>query len=537
MNGFYTGLTITGGTLTLSANAIINGDTIQIPTLRSATLELDLKQKTVTDPSADAGLDATASIVVLPKTFTLAFTALGSSIKAGNAACTAFGTSTQMLFANRPPQWIDFLGQILIPYNTTVIGNDPASFEVAASASALNKLKGSAKIGVNSGWLLPAAQVSAAQLGDAAGTGSLCIGLEKGISANWKGLKGGNTQLNAPAIIAEPGMLTVIDFFAANAIATQKWTLWQNTGAKHHSTIAIGFGKVFPFVFVSASKGTELLMYFCNYKASIDKPVDANGNPFNIQSSVAVGGILQNGKDFKVLLLDTDLFYDGNAASPQPYKHYSIALRNALFTTSPAYSLFLTGDLEEDNSVTKGSLALMFGIGRYLPTLPDPYVSSFTVFLRGGAGLQQQQGLTQMALAAFVKWPNPPQADPADPAVDPAYVYFRFAPLSLPSPPKTISVINLQGNNNNRLSITGRNFQTGMSAYNQAIIPHINENNAGTLVGPQIKIDAAGGLNKKLNLPGAINLQDAGVRATLDDLKKILRWQILITKTSTCGWC
>ena len=519
LNGYYTGLTISGGSLTLSANAVINGDTIVVPTLRSGELELELKQQPVPTASANAGFDATASIIVLPKTFSLAFSVLGSTVKAGDAACTVYGNSTQLLFASKPPQWIDFLNHILIPYTTSSIGNDPASFQVTAAASALNKPAGNAKIGTNSGWLLPAAQVNAAQLGDAAGTGSLCIGLQKGLTTSWKGLKGGNTKLNAPAIIAEPGMLTIIDFFAENTIAKQKWVLWQNTGVKHHSAITIGFGKVFPFVFVSASKGTEQLMYFCNYKASFDKPVDANGNPFHIQSTVAAGAIMQNEKDFKVLLLDTDLFYDGNASSPQLYKRYSIALSNALFTTSPAYSLFLTGDLQDDNIVTKGSMALMFAIGMYLPTLPDPYVSSFTAFMRDGAG-GRQQGLTQMALAAFVKWPDRGIADPANPSNDPAYLYFRFAPLNLPNPPKPIVVTHLPGTVNNTLTITGRDFQTGISAYNQKITLRINAGNAGTLVHPEVKINAEGGIGKKLNLPGRINLQDAGVRATLDDLKK-----------------
>ncbi|HTL07485.1 MAG TPA: hypothetical protein VL307_04475 [Chitinophagaceae bacterium] len=520
LNGFYTGLTISGGQLNFSAKALINGDAIVLPTLSNATLQLDLKQKTVTNPSADAGFDATAALIQLPKNCSLSFSVLGSSITAGDASCTVFGNSTQFSFANKTPQWIDFLHHILIPYNCSSIGNTPAAFVIADSASKLNNFAGSAKIGNNSGWLLPAAQVSAAQLGNAAGTGALCIGLEKGLSAQWKGLKGGSTKLLAPAIIAEPGMVSVIDFFAENTSAKQQWVLWQNSGAKHHSSITLGFGKGFPFVFVSASSGTEQLLFFCNYKAALDKPVDANGDPFPVQSTIALGAIMQNGKDYKVMLLDTDLLYDGNPQSQQLFKKYSIALRNALFITSPAYSLFLTGELLDDNTVIKGSLALMFGIRLYLPTLPDPYVSSFTAFLGRGAG-QQQTGLTQMALGAFVKWPNPAVADPAQPANDPGYLYFRFAPLQLPPPPKPTPGVILPGTfNNNRLAITGRNFQTGISAYNQRITLHINAANAGTLVNPEVKMDINGGVGKKLAVPGRTNLQDPGVRTTLEDLKK-----------------
>ncbi|HXO77530.1 MAG TPA: hypothetical protein VN824_19895, partial [Puia sp.] len=305
----------------------------------------------------------------------------------------------------------------------------------------------------------PAAKVDPSQLGEAAGTGALCIGLQKGISANWKGLKGGRTNLNHPAIIVEPGMLTGIDFFAENTAARQKWTLWQNSGSAHHSDITLAFGKIFPFIFVSASKGTEQVTYFCNYKASFDKPVDANGSPFDISSTIALGSIIQTGTTFRILVLDTDLLFDGNAANPAASKRYSIALRNALFNVSSPYSLFLSGDLIDENTVTKGALSLMFAIRLYLPTLPDPYVASYTAFLRDPAGLQT--GLGRMALAAFVKWPDPGAAvDAGDQADDPAYLYFRFAPLNLPTPPPRTDA--------NALPVN-RNFQTGVMSFNQNI--------------------------------------------------------------------
>jgi hypothetical protein len=98
---------------------------------------------------------------------------------------------------------------------------------------------------VNSGWLLPAAEVDPKQLGQAAGTGALCIGLAKGISASWKGLTGGDTMLLHPAILAEPGLIAVVDFFATNVYGKQKWVLWRNAGSKHHSEITLTFGPAF----------------------------------------------------------------------------------------------------------------------------------------------------------------------------------------------------------------------------------------------------------------------------------------------------
>ncbi|HTI92562.1 MAG TPA: hypothetical protein VL727_18330, partial [Puia sp.] len=459
LNGYYTGLKITGGMLDLTIDAVINGETILIPPSATGTLQLDLKQNIVTDPSPDAGFDATAATVQLPRNVSVQFNSLASTIQAADSSCTVLANDTRLKFRNSAPIWIDFLSQILVPYSASTNSDTPDTFQVGSSASKLCTLAGTAKYDTNTGWLLPAAKVDPSQLGEAAGTGSLCIGLQKGISASWKGLKGGRTNLIHPAIIVEPGMLTGIDFFAENTAARQKWTLWQNSGSAHHSDITLAFGKTFPFIFVSASKGTEQVTFFCNYKAALDKPVDANGNPFNISSTIALGGVIQTGTTFRILLLDTDLLFDGNAANPAASKRYSIALRNALFNVSSPYSLFLSGDLKDTNTVTKGSLSLMFAIRLYLPTLPDPYVASYTAYLRDPAGLRS--GLGKMALAAFVKWPDPAAvANAGDNAGDPAYLYFRFAPLNLPTPPPQRAA--------NGLPVS-RNFQTGVSVFNQNI--------------------------------------------------------------------
>src|SRR6185295_4447922 len=113
---------------------------------------------------------------------------------------------------------------------------------IFSSNSKLCRYKGKAKLKTGSGWLLPAAKVNPSQLGAAAGTGALGIAVSNGITAAWKGLKGGLTKLIQPGIIVEPGMVTVLDFFAENIQGKQRWTLWKNSPAKHHSEITLSFG-------------------------------------------------------------------------------------------------------------------------------------------------------------------------------------------------------------------------------------------------------------------------------------------------------
>src|ERR1039457_4433639 len=269
LQGYYTGLKVSGGTLELSENAEVSQEQVLINPNVIATIQLDLNQNAVTTPSSDAGFDATAAVIQLPKTFSLRFNALTSMVTASEASCTAFGCDAEFQFENQPPAWMALLGQILIPYAVKTTGDSPETFQIKSSDSKLCAVVSSAKINTGSGWLLPAAKIDPAQLGQAAGTGSLCISLLKGINSTWKGLKG-ITHLNHPAILVEPGMVTVIDFFAENIYGRQKWVLWQNAGSKHHSEITLGFGKSFPFVFITASKGSEGVIYFCSHKAAFD---------------------------------------------------------------------------------------------------------------------------------------------------------------------------------------------------------------------------------------------------------------------------
>ena len=469
LQGYYTGLKIRRGVLELSADAEINNGRIIINAGVNATLNLDLDQNTATSPSTEAGFDATAAAVHLPENCELRFNTGGGKLVAANADCEVFGCEVEFRFKNTAPVWIPQIGQILLPYSVTATGNSPDTFEVRSSDSLLCNYAGSAKMDGASGWLLPAAKIDPSQLGNAAGTGALCIGLSKGLTANWKGLRGSLTKLIQPAIIVEPGMLTVADFFANNVEGKQRWILWKNAGTEHHSDLTLRFGKAFPFIHVSASKGSEAVLFFCSHVASFDRPVDANGSPFVIESSIALASILQTGADFRASLFDNDLLFDGSVNKPAAFKKCSIILRNAYFGTTRPYSLFLSGELTNDDEVTKGVVALLFGIYLYLPTLPDPYVASYLTSVRGRG--VSEFGRLQMALAGFVKWPDPSKDEVAEDGTveNPAYVYFKFAPLD--------QSLLLGRSSSDTTTVTTdparpavNNFQVGVRTFNRNII-------------------------------------------------------------------
>jgi hypothetical protein len=429
LQGYYTGLKIRGGTLDLSQAATTSGDNIVIPAGSTASLHLDLEQAPAPPAPQDAGIDGREAVVQLPKRFDLTFQLLASNVVGGRASCMVFGCQVDFKPSGQTPIWLPLIGQILIPYKANTHTNTPDHFEIASSKSALCTAEGRAQIDqALTGWLLPAAKIDPMNVGAAAGIGALCVTMNKGLSATWRDLTRAKTTLLHPGVIVEPGLVTLLDFTASNVNGRQRWTLWRNANTKHRSEVTLTFGKLFPFVFVSSAANSEGVFFFCGLKAEIDRPVDANGKPFSVQSRVAFGATVQIGKTFHAAVLDTDLL-DIQFGSPLAFGRHSLALSNALFTVSPPRSLVLFGVLE-NSRITSGLLALTHDIYRYLPTLPDPYVSSYTGFARervasGFAGAQR-------ALTGFVKWPDesPLPQDAPDPDDPRAFVYYKLTPVS-----------------------------------------------------------------------------------------------------------
>jgi hypothetical protein len=453
LQGCYTGLKIRGGSIDLSQAATVSGDNIFIPVGATCSLHLDLDQGAAPPTPQDAGLDAAEAVVQLPKALDLKFQLLATTVAAAKASFTVFGCQVDFTQSGQTPIWLPLISQILIPYKAITHTNVPDHFEVVSSKSKLCAPEGRAPIDPTlTGWLLPAAKIDPMTVGAAAGIGSLCVTMHKGLSATWRDLTRSKTTLLHPGVIVEPGLVTLLDFTASNVNGRQRWTLWRNANTRHRSEVTLTFGKVFSFVFVSSANNSEGVFCFCGLKAEIDRPVDANGKPFRVQSVVAFAATLQIGKTFHAVALDTDLL-DAQFGSPNAFERSSVALRNAFFTVSPPRSLVLFGVLEASR-ITSGLLALTHDIYRYLPTLPDPYVSSYTGFTRD-RGVSTFAG-TQQALTGFVKWPDAsPLAhnapDPEDPR---AFVYYKLTPV-----------------NAYQIRQTGepatRTFRSGLSTFNQ----------------------------------------------------------------------
>ncbi len=458
--GRYTGLRIAGGSLTLPQAVTVSHDSIIVPAAAAASLHLDLDPPTPPGGPRTAGIDAAEASVRLPATFDLTFHQHASQVHAAAAKCTVFGCEVSFRPKAGAPAWLAPIGQILVPYAAKTHADSPDRFAIATSKSALCTVEGEAPIDpALTGWLLPAAQVDASHLGQAAGTGALCIALGKGLRANWRDLARAKTMLQHPGIVAEPGLVTVLDFTAANANGRQRWTLWRHPTTPHHAEVTLTFGKAFPFAFVTSAADSEGVFFFCGLDARLDRPLDANGTPFPVRSAVGFAATLQAGPAFHALLVDTDL-PDTSLGAPAGTAHFSLALRNAFFTVSPPRSLALFGVLERGR-ITRGTLALTHAILRYLPTLPDPYAASYVHTVR--ETMARGLGGTQQALTGIVRWPDlAPLAHDAPQPDDPrALVHYRLTPVD----PYAVRA-------GEHRPAAERNFLTGLATFDQVLPVH-----------------------------------------------------------------
>lgn len=456
LQGHYTGLRISGGSIELSQAATVASGSVVLAPTTTVKVHLDLRQQSAPSGPHDAGVDAVDATVRLPKTLELSFQLQSSTVAADAASCTVFGCEVDFTPTGQAPVQIASTPNILVPFAATTRTNAPDQFDVVSSKSALCSLSGRAPIdAAGTGWVLPATKADPLMLGEAAGVGALGIALKKGLTATWKNLKGRPTTLHHPGIIVEPGLVTALDFTASNPEGRQRWTLWRNAAIKHHSQVVLSFGKMFPFVFVSSAANSEGVFCFCSHSADIDRPVDANGRPFTVRSPVAFAATLQTGATFQALLYDNDLLEEEIASQKSPGRH-SIALRNAVFQVGSPRSLALFGTLEGDR-LTSGTLALSHDIRLYLPTLPDPYVASYTPYLRDTAALGF--GRLQQSLTGFVKWPDPSAniGGATEDANAQAYVFYQLTP---PQPPPAV------------FASPSRDFQSGVVTFDRDLQSH-----------------------------------------------------------------
>ena len=432
--GYYSGLTIRGGTIKLNAAPqLINGQ-LTISPNTVVTVQLQLQQPGVigADATSPYGIDARNASLQLPQTFAFRFSGTQSLIgEVGEAQWNVYGHTADFRWNNeQQPIYDNLLHRVLIP----MVCSTP-DFTVRDCQSPFYQVRGSAAI-ASSHWALPAAPIDILNPTSAAGIGALVVKGNPGLTTDWQGLKGGSINLVQPYILAEPGRIAISDLAAGNGVCQQKLNLWKDAQNPFGSTIQLQYSQAAPFFYNTFANGSEAIAILCNADIQIDRPVTAAGQALQIRSKNSLL-MLAVTKLFKlVYLFDDNIFFDNIQIKPLKLPDaIALALNNALFKTTPVNGCVLFGLLADDFiKVKQAALFLTFGIYAYLPTLPDPYAANlgglrfqFRGTQTNFAGASAVGGQVWLWLVCFINWKPAPTADAPD--FDAVTVSFYFAPL------------------------------------------------------------------------------------------------------------
>jgi len=435
--GFYTGLTIKGGTISFSAAPQIVGDKFTIAPTTNVAVKLDLRQPAVSDadPSSPYGVDARAAELDLPAQFAFHFNGQGRAFdEISNARWVVYGHQASFQWQSQTqPTYDAALKRVLIPFTCS-----QENFQVSDNQSPFHSLQGDAPI-TASAWALPAAPIDVMNPTPAAGIGGILIRGGKSLTSAWSGLQDGDLHLNQPSLLAEVGSILVGDVSAGNVFGQQTFDLWKDEQNTHGAKLQLQIPDKTPLLYFSHVNGSEGISVLAHADAQSDRPVTVAGSALEIRSKNSLVLIIAAKANKGILLFDENVLQDNLDPSqkpPMPPQPIALALRNALFKTTPVSGLFLWGSLADDFiKVTKANLYLSFGLLAYVPTLPDPYAANLAGLrfqFRGGQGRTFSNVPTAWAtLICEIKW------KPLDDENDAVQVAFHLAPLQAQSQTQT----------------------------------------------------------------------------------------------------
>lgn len=420
----YIGLTIESGQLVLSKKPQDVLGKLTLPAGATCSVSLTLSQpQTPYAPQGDTAKDVKEATLELPKNFAFHFSQQDQGIDSvGDAAWTLYGQHLSFKGDDQNPAFYDAtLEGVGIP----LIANDQ-QLCVQQSDSTFAQAGGGAAI-EQSAWLLPVSTIDINQPTPAGGIGGLAVQASEGLFLTWRGLREGPVFLPHPWIVLSPGLLTIADLQAGNLYAHQRFLLWKDEDSLHRSSVELQYTDSFPLFYAADAQGAEVVMAQANGEAKLDRPVDVACNALEIRSKNSLLILSFTDAQQLVYLFDDNILVDNldpnQPLPPQFPDPIALALRNALFTTTPVNGFLLFAELLDEEMVDVGHVLLVLGLYGLLPTLPDPYAANVGIF-RQRADRRQKGTNVSMLLLSHISWQKAADEDP-----DPVDTSFLILPL------------------------------------------------------------------------------------------------------------
>ncbi len=439
--GAYTGLTVSGGSLSFDKHLSVVNKAINMPAGATCTVHLNLQQPVDTStPPDNTGIDAKNAGVQLPTQFSFSFSTPALKINSiADGSWKLYGSANTFQYdPSQTALYTAVLNSIVIPFKVTA-----PTFSVSACNSPFFTIQGSSPISEGC-WELPVATIDITNPGVATGAGALGVVCSKGLQAQWAGLSGGWIDLRFPFISAAPGLIGIIDFLAGNVYANQNFNLWSNETTGLFSTLRTNYSAQFPLYYLCVQAGSEVLSTVASFVANVDRPVRVDDSPVEVKGSDALLFFSCTSTSKVFVMYDFNLLQENYGTPGVPVTDVppeALALTNALMTTTPVTGAMVFGTLDTPNNFKHAYMFLTFGMFYLIPALPDPYAATFSKLTRRrmpdtrftGVGIARSYPLSAVEdlLLGLVRWPvvtNPPTQPPAQPP----RVAFAVVPISNP---------------------------------------------------------------------------------------------------------
>jgi hypothetical protein len=364
--GSFSGFLISGGTLTASQTVTLQSGTYVAPAGTTLTLTATLAPPATPATPSGAGTlgeDFTSAVVALPKTVTIVFTQTTATVQAlASSSLKLYGSTVDFTFDEAPSQAITGFPSILVPCAVS-----SPSFDFASVTSTIFKPSGTATVTAG-GWSLPITVTTLASLGEASGAGSLVLELGAGASLTCAARQG-RVTVGGWVIGVDTAELIVIAGGTGPASQTA-YTLWKpQPPATLRSTVG-WFNLAGVVASVTATPGGELLAITGGVAAFLDRPLAVDGGALPIASGGTLFlGATPTGTALTILA----------SSATTPTGTFSLALENALIGVVAPQLFFVSGPIAGPAATqfTSAAIIVQMEVRWLLPTLPDPYATSF----------------------------------------------------------------------------------------------------------------------------------------------------------------
>jgi hypothetical protein len=434
--GYYAGLRVKGGTITLNADPVLVAGKLTISATTTAICSLNPDQNNTfdTDTSSPYGIDARNAVFKLPENFVFSFQNTNKNIsEVGTGNWQVYGQANEFKFAgNQACIYNPLIFRLAIP----MVAED-AAFEIKDCKSPFCTFTGKAAI-EQCWWGIPVAAINIATPPEADGNGGLIALCSPGIFAAWTNLLNNRVTMLNPIIIGEPGRISITDLKGNASGALQDFNLWQDELKPFGSTMQISFANAMTFIFNTLAKGDEVIACTCNADVQTDRPVKVDGNAVSVKSSGSTLLLAVSKFKKQLTLFDENMLWDNKLPDSKipKIKPYALAMHNALFTVTPPNGLVTIAEINDAfTALNAGKMFLSFGLFSYLPTLPDPYAANLGVLGSQFTGRQvavtgaivggKRDSKVSAWLVGLVQWQQQDGNDQVG-------VSFHFAPLKAP---------------------------------------------------------------------------------------------------------